>query len=195
MSDFTWLVNLFAVADRLHQGLANPKTQFVSVNISVVTNELGGSVVQGGAITVAMGSVVYVPGSLIRIPSPHFGGVVWSPPGFTSMQAGNTTFFNSLFRKHENDPSMDQLGIDITYPLGTLPPYGRTMLPTISVWFMDDKGNTTLGTQQLVDVGSSSAQVLYGTGSDGIVTQANPGGTSALYAIAPFNPEIQTPGT
>jgi len=59
MSDFTWLTDLFAAAATMQGTTTAPA--FVSANVSLVTNEMGGNVVTGGTVTQAAGSIVYVP--------------------------------------------------------------------------------------------------------------------------------------
>src|SRR5438105_2763082 len=172
MGDFSWLSTLFTAADGKQNQLAQPgPNNFVSVNVSVVTNEMGGSNVMGGTVSYAVGSLVYQPGVKT---GPHK-----TPPSFASVTTVANPFFSALMRKNLNtDAFIDKVALSISMKH---PSTGGTN-PTIAVWFVDALGNAT-APQNLTGV-DTGASVLYGVGPG--VT-----GPSAVYAIAPFNPQIQ----
>jgi len=179
MSKFTWLTDLFAAAATMQGTTTAPA--FVSANVSLVTNELGGNVMTGGTVTQAAGSIVYVPAT-----AGAGGGNVGGTPMLKSKQMGSTQFFNSLFRLKDGRV-IDQVVLSIAKPASP------TTAPVVTVSYLDIFGNPTIGAQTLTDVGSA-ARVLYGAAPDGIATNTSPQGTSALFAIAPFNLQVQ-PGT
>jgi hypothetical protein len=180
MSDYTWLTDMFASAATMQGGITAPA--FVSANVSVITNEMGGTVVAGGTVTQAAGSVVYVPA-----PAAGGGGNVGGAPALlTSKAAGPTQFYNSLFRMKYGGV-IDQITLSISRPANS------SSAPVIVIAYRDIYGNPTIAAQTLTGVGSA-ARVLYGVAADGIATPMNPNGTNALFAIAPFNLQVQ-PGT
>jgi hypothetical protein len=184
MSDYTWLTDLFASAATMQAGITAPA--FVSANVSVVTNEMGGTVVAGGTVTQAAGSVVYVPAA-----AAGWGGGGGSSAGggqalLTSKAAGPTQFYNSLFRMKLGSV-IDQVTLSISKPASS------SSAPVVVIGYLDIYGNPTIAAQTLTGVGTA-ARVLYGVAADGIATAMNPNGTNALFAIAPFNLQVQ-PGT
>jgi hypothetical protein len=181
MSDYTWLTDMFASAATMQSGITAPA--FVSANASVVTNEMGGTVVAGGTVTLAAGSVVYVPAAAAGGGGGNVGG---APALLTSKAAGPTQFYNSLFRMKDGRV-IDQITLSISKPANP------SSAPVIVIGYRDIYGNPTIAGQALTGVGSA-ARVLYGVAADGIATPMNPNGTNALFVIAPFNLQVQ-PGT
>lgn len=177
MSDYTWLANLFTAAEGLQLKLT--PGQHVSVNVSVVTNEMGGSVVVGGTVTYTAGSLVYQPERVIPNNPGHPGsGFKRFPASFSS--AG---VYNPLLRKNLDTNNIDNIAVSISAAAFT-----SGFAPEISVNLTTPQGTlTSLNILKGVD---TAANVLFGTASDGLAS-----GSPALYVIAPFNPEIQTPGS
>jgi hypothetical protein len=181
MSDYTWLIDMFASAATMQSGITAPA--FVSANVSVVTNEMGGNVVAGGTVTLAAGSVVYV-----RVAAAGGGGIaggaaVGTPALLTSKAMGPTQFYNSLFRMKDGGV-IDRITLSISKPASS------SSAPVIVIGYLDVYGNPTIAAQTLTGVGSA-ARVLYGAAADGIATSMNPNGTNALFVIAPFNLQVQ----
>ena len=166
MNDFIWLSNLFTSAATMQNAI--PAGAFITANVSIATNEMGGAVVNGGTVTFAAGSVVYAPAQ---------GG---NPAAFTSMAVPGTPFYNSLLRLKDSKV-FDQITLRIEEPAGNA-------APVVVISYVDMFGNPTVGPQAMAGVGSA-ANVLYGVAPDGIAA-ANPNGTSALFTIAPFNLQV-----
>src|SRR5437899_11240692 len=78
MNDFIWLSNLFTSAATMQNAI--PAGAFITANVSIATNEMGGAVVNCGTVSFAAGSVVYAPAP---------GGY---PAGFTSMVISGKPF-------------------------------------------------------------------------------------------------------
>jgi hypothetical protein len=180
MADFTWLSGLFSAADALQQQLVGD--QFVSINVSVVTNELGGAIVGGGTVTFAQGSLVYLPARTTQVTVGTQQYFHSYPPSFSSTSTSWSTYFQSLFRQDVSDKVIGKIALQIVGPNSGSP-------PQIVVTFLDAQG-APAGTTTLSSVGSN-AHVLYGAGNDGLATPPDPSGPTALYVIAPFNPQIQ----
>ena len=180
MADFNWLLGLFSAADALQQQLVGD--QFVSINISVVTNESGGAIVGGGTVTFAAGSLVYLPARTTQVTIGTQQYFHYFPPSFSSASTSWSTYFESLFRQDVSDKVIGKIAVQIVGP-------SSGNLPQVVITFLDAHG-APAGTTTLSSLGSS-AHVLYGTGNDGLATPPDPSGPAALYVIAPFNPQIQ----
>jgi hypothetical protein len=179
MADLAWLSGLFSAADALQQQLVGD--QFVSINISVVTNESGGAIVGGGTVTFAEGSLVYLPGRTTQVTVGTQTYFHYFPPSFSSASTSWANY-ESLFRQDVSDKVIGKIAVQIVGP-------SSGNLPQVVITFLDAHG-APAGTTTLSSLGSS-AHVLYGTGNDGLATPPDPSGPAALYVIAPFNPQIQ----